>query len=100
MLFVDWSTNPFSCFLYKKMTNDNNIPIDTTNVTQTPLNVAETDATVKTTGTITTSTAAATITITLPVGNTADETACRSLFGAGLYQTGSVSGTTSGPVAV
>ncbi|KAG5393656.1 hypothetical protein IGI04_023619 [Brassica rapa subsp. trilocularis] len=28
-----------------KMTNDNNTPIDTTNVTQTPLNAASTDTT-------------------------------------------------------
>ncbi|KAF3506800.1 hypothetical protein F2Q69_00007576 [Brassica cretica] len=83
------------------MTNDNNTSIDTTNVIQTPLNVAATDATgVTTAGTITPSTAAATTTTTLPVGNAADETARRSLFGAGLYQMDSVSGTTSGPVAV
>ena len=84
------------------MTNDNNTSIDTMNVIQTPLNVATTDATgVITAGTITLSTAAAaTTTTTLPVGNAADETARRILFGAGLYQTGSVSGTASGPVAV
>ncbi|KAF3601271.1 hypothetical protein F2Q69_00034816 [Brassica cretica] len=75
------------------MTNDNNTPIDTTNVTTTPLNVAATDGTVTTAGTNTTSTAAATTTTTLPVGNAADETTFCSLFGAGLYQTGSVSGT-------
>ncbi|KAF2585555.1 hypothetical protein F2Q70_00035560 [Brassica cretica] len=79
----------------RKMTNDNNTPIDTTNVTTTPLNVAATDGTVTTAGTNTTSTAAATTTTTLPVGNAADETTFRSLFGAGLYQTGSVSGTAS-----
>ncbi|KAF2583330.1 hypothetical protein F2Q68_00005441 [Brassica cretica] len=67
------------------MTNDNNTPIDTTNVIQTPLNVATTDATgVTTAGTITVSTAAETTTTTLPVSNAADETARRSLFGAGL----------------
>ncbi|KAF2568590.1 hypothetical protein F2Q68_00026926 [Brassica cretica] len=71
------------------MTNDNNTPIDTTNVTQTPLNVAATDATgVTTAGTNTASTSAATTTTTLPVGNAADETTRCSLFGAGLYQTG------------
>ncbi|KAF3531058.1 hypothetical protein DY000_02039372 [Brassica cretica] len=80
------------------MTNDNNTPIDTTNVTTTPLNVAATDGTVTTAGTNTTSTAAATTTTTLPVGNAADETTFRSLFGAGLYQTGSVSGTASASV--
>ena len=58
----------------KTLTNDNNTPIDTTYVIQTPLNVAATDA--------------------------ADETTHRSLFGAGLYQTGSVSRTASGLVAV
>ncbi|KAF3596330.1 hypothetical protein DY000_02020598 [Brassica cretica] len=68
------------------MTKDNNTPIDTTNVIQTPLNVAATDATgVIISGTSTASTAAATTTTTLPVGNAADETAHRSLFGAGLY---------------
>ncbi|KAF2534181.1 hypothetical protein F2Q70_00031518 [Brassica cretica] len=70
------------------MTNDNNTPIDTTNVNQTPLNVAATDATVTTAGNITASTAAATTSTILPVGNAADETTRRSLFGAGLYQTG------------
>ncbi|KAF2537449.1 hypothetical protein F2Q70_00006191 [Brassica cretica] len=75
------------------MTNDNNTPIDTTNVNQTPLNVAATDATVTTVGNITASTAAATT-------STADETTRLSLFGARLYQTGSVSATASGPVAV
>ena len=85
----------------KTMTNDNNIPIDTTNVIQTPLNVAATDENgVTTVGTNTVSTAAATTTTTLPVGNAADETTRRSLFGAGLYQTGSVPGNTTGPVAV
>ena len=93
MLFVEWSTNPFSCFLYRKMTNDNNTPIDTTDVIQTPLNAAATDATGVTTAAATTSTI-------LPAGNAADETTRRSLFGAGLYQTGSVSATASGPVAV
>ena len=83
----------FSCFLYRKMTNDNNTPIDTTNVIQTPLNAAATDATGVTTAAATTSTI-------LPAGNAADETTRRSLFGAGLYQTGSVSATASGPVAV
>ncbi|XP_013617778.1 PREDICTED: uncharacterized protein LOC106324338 [Brassica oleracea var. oleracea] len=34
------------------------------------------------------------------MGNVADETTRRSLFGASLYQMGSVSGNTSGPVAV
>ena len=80
MLFVEWSTNPFSCFLYRKMTNDNNTPIDTTQ-----LNVAATDATVTTAGNITASTAAATTSTILPAGNAADETTRRSLFGAGLY---------------
>ncbi|KAF2602497.1 hypothetical protein F2Q70_00026923 [Brassica cretica] len=61
------------------MTNDNNTPID---VTTTPLNVAVTDATVTTFGNITASTAAATTSTILPVGNAADETARRSLFGA------------------
>ncbi|KAF2533978.1 hypothetical protein F2Q70_00029310 [Brassica cretica] len=66
---------------------------DTTNVIQTPLNVAATDATgVTTAGTITSSTAAATTTTTLPVGNATDETACRSLFSDGLYQTGEQGG--------
>ena len=100
MLFVVWSINLFSCFLCRLMTNDNNTPVDTTNVTQTPLIVAATDATKTTAGANTASTAAATTTTTLPVGNDADETTRRSLFGAGFYQTGSVSRTTSGPVAV
>ncbi|KAL0668814.1 hypothetical protein Bca4012_031518 [Brassica carinata] len=82
------------------MTNDNNTPIDTTNVIQTPLNIAATDATVTNVGNIIASTAAPTTTTTLPAGNAADETTRRSLFGAGLYQTGSVSATASGPVAV
>ena len=83
------------------MTNDNNTPTNTTNVIRTPLNVAATDATDLTTaGTNTASTGAATTTTTLPVGNAADETIRRSLFGAGLYQTGSVSGTASALVAV
>ncbi|KAF3535675.1 hypothetical protein F2Q69_00025087 [Brassica cretica] len=69
------------------MTNDNNTPIDTTDVTTTPLNVAATDATVTTAGNITASTAAATTSTILPAGNAADETTRRSLFGAGLYQT-------------
>ncbi|KAF3489517.1 hypothetical protein F2Q69_00053646 [Brassica cretica] len=77
------------------MKNDNNIPVDTKNIIQTPLNVATTDATgVTTAGTNTASTTAATTTTTLPVGNGADETTRCSLFSAGLYQTGSVSGTT------
>ncbi|KAF2576621.1 hypothetical protein F2Q70_00004347 [Brassica cretica] len=80
------------------MTNDNNNPIDTTNVIQILLNVAATDATMTTIENITVSTAAATTTTTLSVGNAVDETTRRSLFGAGLYQTGSVSGTASGPV--
>ncbi|KAF3556233.1 hypothetical protein F2Q69_00011653 [Brassica cretica] len=68
------------------MTNDNNTPIDTTNVIQTPLNVATTDATdVTIAGTNTASTAATTTTTTLPVGNAADETTRRSLFSAGVY---------------
>uniref|UniRef100_A0A0D3BI56 Glutamyl/glutaminyl-tRNA synthetase class Ib catalytic domain-containing protein n=1 Tax=Brassica oleracea var. oleracea TaxID=109376 RepID=A0A0D3BI56_BRAOL len=46
------------------------------------------------------STAAATTSTILPVGNASDETTRRSLFGAGLYQMGSVSVTASGPVAV
>ncbi|KAF3524708.1 hypothetical protein F2Q69_00049670 [Brassica cretica] len=79
------------------MTNDNNTPIDTTDVTTTPLNVAATDATVTTIGNITTSTAAATTSTILPAGNAADETTRRSLFGAGLYQTSSVSAIASGP---
>ena len=78
MLFVDWSTNPSSCFPLPKMTNDNNTPIDTTDVIQTPLNAAATDATGVTTAAATTSTI-------LPAGNAADETTRRSLFGAGLY---------------
>ena len=69
MLFVDWNTNPSSCFLYRKMTNDNNSPIDTTDVATTPLNVATTDATVTTVGNITASTAAATTSTILPAGN-------------------------------
>ncbi|KAF3512988.1 hypothetical protein F2Q69_00010027 [Brassica cretica] len=64
------------------MTNDNNTPIDTTDVTTTPLNVAATDATVTTAGNITASTAAATTSTILPAGNAADETTRRSLFGA------------------
>ncbi|KAF2604452.1 hypothetical protein F2Q70_00025507 [Brassica cretica] len=88
------------CFLAlprkkKKMTNDNNTPIDTTDVIQTPLNIAATDATVASVGNITASTAAATTSTILPAGNAADETTRRSLFGAGLYQTGSVSATAS-----
>ena len=67
------------------MTNDNNTPIDTTDVIQTPLNAAPTDATVTNVGNITSSTAAETTTTTLPAVNVADETTCRSLFGAGLY---------------
>ena len=90
----------FSCFLYRKMTNDNNTPIDTTNVTTILLNVAATDATMTTAGNITASTTEATTSTILPAGNAADETTRRSLFGAGLYQTGSVSGTASDPVAV
>ncbi|KAF3555371.1 hypothetical protein F2Q69_00011890 [Brassica cretica] len=82
------------------MTNDNNTPIDTTDVIQTPLNAAPTDATVTNVGNNTASTAAATTSIILPAGNAANETTRRSLFGAGLYQTGSVSATASGPVAV
>ncbi|KAG2277132.1 hypothetical protein Bca52824_059687 [Brassica carinata] len=136
------------------MTNDNNTPIDTTDVTTTSINVAATDATVTTAGNITAnhcsnnkhyppcgnaadetthgvysvlvfiatgsvsatasatdatvttagnitaSTAAATTSTILPAGNAADETTRRCLFGAGLYQTGSVSATASGPVAV
>ncbi|KAF3541423.1 hypothetical protein F2Q69_00025497 [Brassica cretica] len=79
---------PEDIVLYaRKMTNDNNHPIDTIDVTTTPLNVAATDATVTTVGNITASTAAATTSTILPAGNTADETTCRSLFGAGLYQT-------------
>ncbi|KAF2552085.1 hypothetical protein F2Q68_00034775 [Brassica cretica] len=69
------------------MTNDNNTPIDTTDVTTTPLNVAAIDATVTTAGNITASTAATTTSTILPAGNTADETTRRSLFGGGLYQT-------------
>ncbi|KAF3580732.1 hypothetical protein DY000_02030179 [Brassica cretica] len=69
------------------MTNDNNTPIDTTDVIQTPLNIAATDATVASVGNITASTAAATTSTILPAGNAADETTRRSLFGAGLYQT-------------
>ena len=87
-------------FSTEKMTNDNNTPINTTDVTTTPLNVAATDATVTTVGNITASTAAATTSTILPAGNAADETTRRSLFGAGLYQTGSVSATASSPVAV
>ena len=75
------------------MTNDNNTPIDTTDVIQTPLNAAATDATGVTTAAATTSTI-------LPAGNAADETTRRSLFSVGLYQTGSGSATASGPVAV
>ncbi|KAF2599279.1 hypothetical protein F2Q68_00009215 [Brassica cretica] len=70
------------------MTNDNNTLIDTTDVTTTPLNVAATDATVKTVENITASTAAATTSTILPAGNAADETTRHSLFSAGLYQTG------------
>ncbi|WZZ67257.1 hypothetical protein YC2023_078627 [Brassica napus] len=82
------------------MTNDNNTPIDTTDVIQTPLNVAATDTTVTNVGNITASTATATTSTILPAGNAADETTRRSLFGAGLYQTGSVSAAASCPVAV
>ena len=84
------------------MTNDNNTPIDTTDVIQNPLNVAATDATGVTTAAtnLTASTAAATTSTILPAGNAADETTRRSLFGAGLYQTGSVSATKSGPMAI
>ncbi|KAF2616975.1 hypothetical protein F2Q68_00038541 [Brassica cretica] len=72
------------------MTNDNNTPADTTNVIQTPINVAGTDAAGLTTaGNITASTAAATTSTILSEGNAADETTRRSLFGAGLYQTDS-----------
>ncbi|KAF3577218.1 hypothetical protein DY000_02032538 [Brassica cretica] len=73
------------------MTNDNNTPIATTDVIQTPLNAALTDATGVTTAAtnITASTAAATTSTILLAGNAADETTRRSLFGAGLYQTGS-----------
>ena len=53
-----------------------------------------------TTARIITALTAAETTTTLPVDSVSDETARRSLFGDGLYQTGSVSGTTSGPVAV
>ena len=87
MLHVEWSTDSPSCFFStgKIMTNDNKTPIDTTNVTQTPVNVAATDATgVTTAGTNTASTAAATTATTLPVGNASDETTRCSLFGAGL----------------
>ena len=85
MLIVEWSTNPFSWFFYRKMTNDKNTPIDTTDVIQTPLNAAPTDATVTNVGNITASTAAeTTTTTTLPAGN-ADETTHRSLFGVDLY---------------
>ncbi|KAF2543174.1 hypothetical protein F2Q68_00030617 [Brassica cretica] len=56
------------------MTNDNNTPIDTTDVIQTPLNVAATDATVKNVGNITASTTAATTSTILHAGNAADET--------------------------
>ena len=83
------------------MTNDNNNPIGTSDVIQTPLNAAATDATgVTTAGNITASTTAATTSTILPAGNAADETTHRTLFGAGLYQTGSISATASGPVAV
>ncbi|KAF2556222.1 hypothetical protein F2Q68_00017100 [Brassica cretica] len=68
------------------MTNDNNNPINTTDVTTTPLNVAATDATVTTAGNITASTAAATTSTSLPVGNATDETTRRSLFGDGLIR--------------
>ncbi|KAF3610459.1 hypothetical protein DY000_02049680 [Brassica cretica] len=63
------------------MTNDNNNPINTTDVTTTPLNVAATDATVTTAGNIT-----ATTSTSLPVGNATDETTRRSLFGDGLIR--------------
>ncbi|KAF3512951.1 hypothetical protein F2Q69_00009486 [Brassica cretica] len=56
------------------MTNDNDTPIDTTDVIQTPLNAAATDATGVTTAAATTSTI-------LPARNAADETTRRSLFG-------------------
>ncbi|KAL0734768.1 hypothetical protein Bca4012_010978 [Brassica carinata] len=72
----------------------NTTPIDAS-ITQTPLNVSETDAMLTNVGTI-----AATTTTTLPVGNSADETTRRSLFGAGLYQTASIEGTSNAPVAV
>lgn len=74
-----------------------NTLIDTT-ITQTPLNIATTDATLTTAGTTTTN--AATTTTAIPVENVADETTRRSLFGADLYQTCSVEGTTSALVAV
>ena len=85
MLNIEWSTNPFSCFLYRKMTHENDTPtpMDTSDVIQTPLNAAATGVT--TAGNITASTAAATTSTILPAGNAADETTRRSLFGAGLY---------------
>ncbi|KAG5396993.1 hypothetical protein IGI04_018807 [Brassica rapa subsp. trilocularis] len=73
-----------------KMTNENDTPtpIGTSDVIQTPLNAAATDATgVTTAGNITASIIAATTSTILPPGNAADETTRRSLFGAGLYQT-------------
>ena len=76
------------------MTYPNNTPIDTT-IDQTPLNAAGTDATV-----ITAVTIAASTSTSVPVGIVTDETTSRSLFGAGLYQMGSILGTTSAPVAV
>ncbi|KAL0694672.1 hypothetical protein Bca4012_061852 [Brassica carinata] len=77
----------------------NTTPIDAS-ITQTPLNVSATDATLTNVGTIDVGTIAATTTTTLPVGNGADETTRRSLFGAGLYQTASIEGTSNAPVAV
>ncbi|KAF2566893.1 hypothetical protein F2Q68_00027109 [Brassica cretica] len=54
------------------MMNDNNTPIDTTNVSHTPLNVAATDVTMTNVGNITASTAAATTSTILPAGNATD----------------------------
>lgn len=82
-------------FCQQKITDPNNITIDTTVDAQNPLNIAETDATVTTTGTI-----VATTSTSLRVGNVTDETMCCSLFGACLYLTGSVQGTMSDLVAV
>lgn len=52
MLFIEWSTNPLSCFLNRKITDLNKTPIDTTIDSQNPLNVALTNATVTNGGTI------------------------------------------------
>ncbi|KAF3549783.1 hypothetical protein DY000_02005404 [Brassica cretica] len=48
-IFTGFFSQPKPANLIAKMTNDNNTPIDTTNVIQTPLNAAATDTTGMTT---------------------------------------------------